>query len=211
MDITDFADLAFSPSIVRRAPVYPSAVSQQAAVTPLNAKLSQTNLQTSLSTFSNFQNRYYKSTYGVQSSQWLQSKVQDIITASGASGVTVKAFNHTWQQPSVIATVPGKSAKLVILGAHQDSINLNSPTSGRAPGADDNGSGSMTILEAFRVLLTSPTIATGQAANTIEFHWYAAEEAGLLGSQAIFQNYKTAGKNVVAMLNQVSYDHGLGL
>lgn len=67
---------------------------------------------------------------------------------------------------------------------------------------DDNGSGTVTILEAFRTLLTNTTITSGQLPQTIEFHWYAGEEGGLLGSQAIFQNYKSAGRNVAAMLNQ---------
>lgn len=60
----------------------------------------------------------------------------------------------------------------------------------------------MTILEAFRVMLTDSRVASGQAPNTIEFHWYAAEEGGLLGSQAVFTNYKNSGKVVKAMLQQ---------
>jgi Zn-dependent M28 family amino/carboxypeptidase len=67
---------------------------------------------------------------------------------------------------------------------------------------DDDGSGTVTILEAFRVLLTDSRITSGQAANTIEFHWYAGEEAGLLGSGAVFQQYKRDGRQVKAMLNQ---------
>jgi leucyl aminopeptidase len=53
-----------------------------------------------------------------------------------------------------------------------------------------------------RVLLTDSRVASGQASNTIEFHWYAAEEGGLLGSQAVFTNYKNSGKVVKAMLQQ---------
>jgi leucyl aminopeptidase len=34
----------------------------------------------------------------------------------------------------------------------------------------------------------------------VEFHWYSAEEAGLLGSQAVAAEYKKQGKQVVAML-----------
>lgn len=60
----------------------------------------------------------------------------------------------------------------------------------------------MTTLEAFRILLTDSRIASGQAPNTIEFHWYAGEEAGLLGSGAIFQAYARQGRDVKAMLNQ---------
>lgn len=38
--------------------------------------------------------------------------------------------------------------------------------------------------------------------NTIEFHWYAAEEGGLLGSRAIFNSYRTAGRTIKAVLVQ---------
>jgi leucyl aminopeptidase len=53
-----------------------------------------------------------------------------------------------------------------------------------------------------RVFLTDADVANGQAENTVEFHWYAAEEAGLLGSQAIFTDYKNKNKVVKAMFNQ---------
>ena len=60
----------------------------------------------------------------------------------------------------------------------------------------------MTILDAFRVLLTDSRVAAGQAPNTVEFHWYSAEEGGLLGSQAIFQQYAKDKRDVRAMLQQ---------
>lgn len=34
----------------------------------------------------------------------------------------------------------------------------------------------------------------------VEFHWYSAEELGLLGSQAVAAEYKKQGKKVLAML-----------
>ena len=68
--------------------------------------------------------------------------------------------------------------------------------------SDDDGSGTVTILEAFRVLLKSSDVVKGKAANTIEFHWYSAEEGGLLGSQAIFSRYEKEGRDVKAMLQQ---------
>ncbi|EGE00396.1 hypothetical protein TESG_07705 [Trichophyton tonsurans CBS 112818] len=51
-------------------------------------------------------------------------------------------------------------------------------------------------------------IAAGEAAYTLEFHWYAGEEEGLLGSQDIFQQYSQEGKEVVAMLNQDMTGYG---
>jgi leucyl aminopeptidase len=83
-------------------------------------------------------------TTGKQSSEWLLQQVQAVATASGVSGVTVRAFSHSsWTQNSVIATIPGKSANIIAIGAHQDSVNGASPMNGRAPGADDDGSGSV--------------------------------------------------------------------
>jgi leucyl aminopeptidase len=51
-------------------------------------------------------------------------------------------------------------------------------------------------------LLTDPKIASGQFPNTLEFHWYSAEEGGLLGSQAIFQQYAKDKRDVRAMFQQ---------
>ncbi|KAJ9156422.1 hypothetical protein NKR23_g815 [Pleurostoma richardsiae] len=67
---------------------------------------------------------------------------------------------------------------------------------------NDDGSGSMIILKAFQVMLTDSRIAAGQAPNTVEFHWYSAEEAGLLGSQAIFQQYAKGVRGIKAMFQQ---------
>jgi bacterial leucyl aminopeptidase len=85
---------------------------------------------------------------------------------------------------------------LTVLGAHQDSANYNFPLL-PAPGADDDCSGTVSILEAFRVLaLSGYTPINGP----VEFHWYAAEEAGSLGSQAIAVYRKQQGVKVGAML-----------
>ncbi|KAL8703968.1 MAG: hypothetical protein Q9201_002869 [Fulgogasparrea decipioides] len=63
-------------------------------------------------------------------------------------------------------------------------------------------SGTVTILEALRVLLQSESIVQGNASNTVEFHYYSAEEGGLLGSQAIFSAYEKRGRDIKAMLQQ---------
>jgi leucyl aminopeptidase len=55
---------------------------------------------------------------------------------------------------------PGKTRFLTTLGLLMHSL-----------GADDDGSGSVTILEAFRALLD----ADFHPVRTVEFHWYSAE------------------------------------
>ena len=60
----------------------------------------------------------------------------------------------------------------------------------------------MNNLEALR-LVVRHLLNTGlQFKKTIEFHFYSAEEAGLLGSQDVFAEYSKQKKNVVAMLQQ---------
>ncbi|KAE8143573.1 leucine aminopeptidase A [Aspergillus pseudotamarii] len=184
------------------AVTYPDSVQHNETVQNLIKSLDKKNFETVLQPFSEFHNRYYKSDNGKKSSEWLQGKIQEIISASGAKGVTVEPFKHSFPQSSLIAKIPGKSDKVIVLGAHQDSINLNSPSQGRAPGADDDGSGVVTILEAFRVLLTDEKVAAGEAPNTVEFHFYAGEEGGLLGSQDIFEQYSQKSRDVKAMLQQ---------
>lgn len=183
---------------------FPSNVTLQKELAPLLKKLDKQNMQKDLEKFTSFHTRYYKSDYGRQSSEWLLEQVQDIIENSGAhkNGAHAKHFEHPWGQNSIIATIPGKKNSTVVVGAHQDSINLFLPSILSAPGADDDGSGTVTILEALRVLLTSKDIVKGEGENTVEFHWYSAEEGGLLGSQAIFTEYEKTGRDIKAMLQQ---------
>jgi leucyl aminopeptidase len=161
-------------------------------------------MQSTIAPFTLFQNRFYNSTHGAESSKWLQDTVQGLITDSGAPGASVKAFAHKFPQNSVIATIPGLSNATVVLGAHQDSVNWvgRDQNNNRSPGADDNASGSITILETLRVLLEDADVKAGKTPNTIEFHWYAAEEAGLLGSEDVWQAYKKDGRNVKGLLQQ---------
>lgn len=128
--------------------------------------------------------------------------MQKVIRDSGAKHIYAKHFPHPWGQNSIVATIPGKSNSTVVIGAHQDSINLFLPSIFAAPGVDDDGSGTTTILEAFRTFLTSDKVRNGDAENTVEFHWYSAEEGGLLGSQAIFSQYEKDGRDIKAMLQQ---------
>lgn len=183
---------------------YPSKPKYNETVKELAKDLNKKNMRKHLERFTSFHTRYYKSDYGVQSATWLLGQVNDTVCASGADkyGATVEMFPHPWGQFSIIARIPGKSKKTVVVGAHQDSINLFLPSLLAAPGADDDGSGTVTILEALRVLLQSKDIIKGKAPNTLEFHWYSAEEGGLLGSQAIFGSYHNTGRDIKAMLQQ---------
>ena len=55
-------------------------------------------------------------------------------------------------------------------------------------------------MEALYLLLRDPR--TKNFRNQVHFHFYSAEEAGLLGSLDMFKQYRKEGKDVVAFLNQ---------
>ncbi|OWY25366.1 T9SS C-terminal target domain-containing protein [Sphingobacteriales bacterium UPWRP_1] len=84
----------------------------------------------------------------------------------------------------------GNETQTVIIDAHFDSVAV-------APGADDNGSGVVGVLEALRVL--SPY----QFRNNIKFIGFDLEELGLLGSNAFINSPggKDAFETISGVLN----------
>lgn len=57
-----------------------------------------------------FYNRYYQSSYGTQAGTWLFNTVKSV--AGSNSAITVSQFAHSFNQPSIIAKVPGSTANL---------------------------------------------------------------------------------------------------
>jgi len=196
MDITDHQELKAS-DLIAVPPALPSKPTHQTLVNSLNTRVSPTDIANFNGNLTSFFTRYYTSQTGKESAQWIASEFTRL--AAGNPLVKVELFQHTWIQPSVIATITGSdpslSSQLVILSAHEDSIVQEGSLS-RAPGSDDDASGVSCLLEAFRVLLLG-----GYApARTIEFHTYAAEEVGLRGSQAVASAYQKAQKTVYAQM-----------
>jgi leucyl aminopeptidase len=184
IDVTD-RDVPNHKQIARN---FPSQPSQQALVTPLLAQMKASNLLAYDTKLSSFQNRYYTSDSGVAAATWIKQQFEKF--AAGRKDIDVKFFSHAWAQPSVIATIKGNGPlanEIVIVGAHEDSINeRGNPETNVAPGADDDGSGVVNVLEIFRTLVSS-----GQTFNrTIQFMTYSAEEVGLKGSADIANYYK---------------------
>jgi acetylornithine deacetylase/succinyl-diaminopimelate desuccinylase-like protein len=94
---------------------------------------------------------------------------------------------------NVVAILPGRSPALsgqvVIIGAHYDHLGLGGPnaldpdsTGAVHNGADDNGSGTVALLEIARRL------ATARPARTIVFVAFSGEELGVLGSAYYAKN-----------------------
>ncbi|RYP50652.1 hypothetical protein DL768_003871 [Monosporascus sp. mg162] len=152
-------------------------MTQTAAARSPVSKLSRANMRSELTTFSEFYNRYYTSSYGKQASDWLLGEFRSVVSASGATRASVKVFTRSWAQNSILGAILERSpSEVVVVDTHLDSVN------------DRN-----------RVRLSSSKITAGQGVNTLEFHWYAGEEAGLLGSGEIFDSYRPSSAVVKAI------------
>ncbi|CAL1702230.1 unnamed protein product [Somion occarium] len=199
-DITDTPNLGLSARLRSGfKPDFPSPNASELVVPVLNT-LSSDGPFENLKALTSFRTRYYRSDTGRQSQQWLLSKISEITSqyapTSLQQNISIGEFSHSWGQNSIIVRINGSSAtddSVVIVGAHQDSTNMWPFLP--APGADDDGSGTVTILESYRALIS----ANFRPIRSVEFHWYAAEEGGLLGSAAVAQAYEARSAHVYAM------------
>ncbi len=124
---------------------------------------------------------------------WIQKRFTEL----GADSV----FVHTYpvaDAPNVIAIKKGKGdpslSTFAVCGGHFDCL----PGSGRAPGADDNGSGLVATLEALRILKNY------DLKYTVKFEAYNAEEIGQPGSQALAMEAQDQNHTVVG--GMVNFD-----
>ena len=176
-------------------------IDNHATVDPWLPQVSEANVRNTISQLSSNQNRYYTSTTGKSSAEWIRNTWQSL--AGSRTDVSTELFtscSNCSTQPSAILTIQGNelASEIVVLGAHLDSINVSANGSNTqvAPGADDDASGIATLTEVVRI-----AVASGwKPKRTVKFMGYAAEEVGLRGSAAIAQSFKSAGKNVVGVL-----------
>jgi hypothetical protein len=100
---------------------------------------------------------------------------------------------------NVVATRLGstKPKEFVIVGAHYDSraSSATNPTQ-RAPGANDDGSGTGTLLQIAKILSSSSV----KFSRTIRLVAFSGEEQGTYGSQAYAEELVKNNTNVFAMV-----------
>lgn len=139
------------------------------------------NIWQTLSHLTAYHNRSASKDTGVEAANWLKAKFEAMALESGRNDTkTFFVPTGRYKQPSLV-TVIGKDIKApgIVIGAHIDTLD------GRMPGAGDDGSGSASIMEMARVLLSSGTTFK----RPIYIVWYAAEERGLVGSQYVVDHF----------------------
>lgn len=138
--------------------------------------------------------RQAQSSGAVTAQTWLQQQFN-----SFGFSVSTQPFRAGYSS-NVMATLAGKvdSKKMVLVTAHYDDRGPTlSSTTERAPGANDNGSGTGALLQIAK-LIHANKVTFGYNVVLIAF---SGEEQGLYGSAYAAQQYKAQGADIVAVLN----------
>ena len=111
-------------------------------------------------------------------------------------GLDVAYHDYVWNgHPlrNVVAEKPGlvDPEEIYLITAHVDDL----PAGALAPGADDNGSGSVAVLMAARLL------APYDLAHTVRFVLFTGEEQGLRGSMAYAADCAAREENIQGVVN----------
>lgn len=177
------------------SPIVPTSVKSTTLLSRLN-EVSSDNIKSTTQTLENMGTRYHAGSTPNTVSDAVKSSWQ----ALAPPGAIVSQFDHSangyTNQKSVILALPAIPAtnETVVIGAHIDSINRNDQT--KAPGADDDATGVAALTEMIRIVKANNM----QFKRNIEFHAYAAEESGLVGSKEIAAKAQSDGKKITSML-----------
>ncbi|RDI39211.1 M20/M25/M40 family metallo-hydrolase [Aquicella lusitana] len=180
-------------SIAQNQKAYSIQYSQQ--VNQLLTQINPQNMWNNLTQLTNtFQNRNANTDYGLQAANWIKAQVETMASETGHDDVTIYTVaTGKYKQPSVVAKVGNGTGPGIVIGGHMDTIVFGSNTQ---PGADDDGSGTVTVLETARTVLFSGL----HFKKPIYFIWYAAEEQGMIGSYNVVADFKSKNIPVEAVI-----------
>lgn len=176
--------------LARRVDAPPAQKLNDPLIQQMVNELTQTSFVASWQPLDDFETRYTLAPQSELATQWILDQFR-----SYGLRAEFHYYQQSGQRRNVIATLPGyvDSTQVVYICGHMDSIS-DTPTV-CAPGADDNASGTVAVLEAARIM------SQYQFQYTIKFAAFNGEEQGLLGSAAYCNDISNAGENVIAAFN----------
>ena len=175
----------------------PAAAGQEepGTATPKAPVASAARLTADLAWLTSYPTRHTLSAQNVEAAGALREKFRGM----GYEDVSLEEFSiGNTARFNVVAVKRGatRPEEIVVFGAHFDCRNKEDRDArGRAPGADDNGTGTVAVLEVARQLADAPLD------RTVRFVLFSGEEQGLVGARAHAKNLKAAGAKVALMVN----------
>ncbi len=175
------------PSISK--PLHPPILAGVPNIAELVAQVSAESLSNNVFLLEAFGSRNAVKAGGQMAAEWLAARFRGF----GIEQVEIRQWSSMFAG-NVVATLPGQvnPQDVYVFGGHYDSIV---PNSDYEPGADDNASGTATLLELARLL------ATRQMSSTVIIVAFGAEEFGLFGSEAFAARARMYGENIIGMVN----------
>ncbi|OKL40793.1 M28 family metallopeptidase [Pontibacter flavimaris] len=190
-------------------------VRQDEEIKKMVEEISAANLEALVRKLASFDTRHSLSTLkdkkkGVGAArEWVKAELEKYAQASGGRMTVeldkyhVKANGQRIPQDvelaNVMATLKGTDPnddRVLIISGHMDSRNTDiMDAKGKAPGANDDGSGVAAVMELARIM------ASRQFPATIIFVAVTGEEQGLLGARHLAEKAKAQNWNLIAMLN----------
>lgn len=151
--------------------------------------ISQTVLIEDLTTLTNFRTRWSYTPECQQAADWLENEFR-----SSGYTVTRHEYDRT-MAPNIVAEKKGVHYpdEIVLIISHFDSISLEPEE--LAPGANDNGSGTVALLNAARAM------ANQFFERTIRFVAFSGGSQGMQGSRAYAYRSALRKENIVGVIN----------
>lgn len=167
---------------------------------PLETQVDAGRMRATVEKLASFNTRNTNSPELAQAAEWLASEYRKL------PGLQVELMQYKIEKSrrvpadkdvvQVVAKLPGVDEEIILIGGHMDSLNLQADIfTGRAPGANDDASGTALVLELARVM------STRRWKHTLMFVAFSGEEQGLLGSRALAKRAKDENWKINAVLN----------
>ena len=166
---------SFQPMNFPASPTYPKFVAHGMS------QLKPQRFAQTLTSLTQMPDRYARAQSGQDAALWISNRMKALAEQHGRPIVATMVPTPGYIQESVLIKIPGQNPKLpaVVIGGHMDTYQ------NQKPGADDDGSGTTTVMEVYESILQSRFVFQ----RDIYFALYAAEEWGLHGSKAIAKQF----------------------
>ncbi|MES1911442.1 MAG: hypothetical protein MHM6MM_003868 [Cercozoa sp. M6MM] len=179
---------------------FPSVTEKDPLVMQLMAEISQFELLSDLETLT--QTFHTRNSYSQEVHDTQHMLERYYAKLSRDFEISTLAYNAD-EAENVIAVLPGTNPDLpaVLVGAHYDSrMEDVDDAHSRAPGADDDGSGTVALLALARAVIRLRERGI-KFSRSIRFVHFCGEEQGLHGSIALAKHYFLHNVPLYAMLN----------
>ena len=194
------------------APAAPDVTRHQAQIDKIVAEISSKRIESYIRKLVSFETRHTMSetesdTRGIGAARrWIKSELErcgagklQVAFDSHVAPVSARISRPT-EIVNVVATLPGTQEaskdRLYVVSGHYDSRNTDvMDATGKAPGANDDASGTAAVMEMACVM------AKHRFDATLVFMTVAAEEQGLLGAGHWARQARANNLNVAGMLN----------